>query len=71
MGKLHGDDYVRTRPFGKLGDKGCDGYLQSTGDVFACYGALNADAGKVAYLIEKMKSDFEKAKKALSGIMKR
>jgi hypothetical protein len=70
MGKRHGDDYVRTRPFGKLGDKGCDGYLQSTGDVFQCYGAINADTGKVDYLIGKMEEDFLKAKTALSGIMK-
>lgn len=26
MAQLHGDDFVRVRPFGKLGDKGCDDY---------------------------------------------
>jgi hypothetical protein len=41
MAKLHSDDFVRVRPFGSLGDKGCDGYLQSCGQVFQCYGALN------------------------------
>jgi hypothetical protein len=70
MGKLHGDDFVRVRPFGSLGDKGCDGYLQSNGQVFQCYGALNADGGKVAYLIGKMEEDFAKAAKALPSIMK-
>jgi len=70
MGKLHGDDFARIRPFGSLGDKGCDGYLQSTGEVFQCYGALNGDGGKVAYLIGKMAEDYAKAAKALPSIMK-
>ena len=26
MLKVHGSDFVRLRPFGVLGDKGCDGY---------------------------------------------
>lgn len=69
MGKLHGADFVRVRAFGKLGDKGCDGYLKSTGQVFACYGALNGDGGKVKYLITKMGSDYAKAIKSLAGIM--
>jgi len=70
MGKLHRDDFVRVRPFGNLGDKGCDGYLSSTGQVFQCYGALNGDSGKVAYLISKMASDYAKASEKLSSIMK-
>ena len=70
MGKLHGDDFVRVRPFGSLGDKGCDGYLQSNGQVFQCYGALNADTGKVAYLIGKMGEDYAKAATAIPSIMK-
>ena len=40
MGLLHGDDFVRVRPYGALGDKGCDGYLHSVGQLFQCYGAL-------------------------------
>ena len=70
MQKVHGDDFVRVRPFGKLGDKGCDGYLNSSGQVFQCYGALNGDGGKVAYLISKMGEDFGKAAKAIPSIMK-
>jgi hypothetical protein len=55
MERLHGSDFIRVRAFGKLGDKGCDGYLQSTGKVFACYGAINGDGtGKVAYFVGKM-----------------
>lgn len=70
MSKLHGDDFVRVRPFGQKGDKGCDGYLQSSGQLFQCYGALNGDKGKVDYLIGKMEEDFLKAKSKLSAIMK-
>ncbi|MDQ0466333.1 hypothetical protein QO010_004126 [Caulobacter ginsengisoli] len=70
MARLHGDDFVRVRPFGSLGDKGCDGYLISDGKVFQCYGALGGDKGKVESLIEKMDEDFEKAKQKLPHIMK-
>jgi hypothetical protein len=69
MAAAHGADFVRVRPFGSLGDKGCDGYLQSTGAVFACYGALNGDRGKVDYLIGKMGDDYGKALVALPAIM--
>lgn len=69
MNAAHGSDFVRVRPFGAVGDKGCDGYLQSTGKVFACYGAINAAPDKVQYLIRKMDDDFTKALKALSEIM--
>lgn len=70
MEKCHGDDYVRIRPFGRKGDKGCDGYLQSSGQVFQCYGAVNSDGGKVNYLIGKMKADFNTVKEKLPSIMK-
>lgn len=70
MATAHGSDFVRVRAFGALGDKGCDGYLQSTGKVFACYGAINAASGKVQYLIKKMEDDFAKALNALAAIMK-
>ena len=70
MQECHGDDFVRVRPFGSKGDKGCDGYLQSSGQVFQCYGAINGDGGKVNYLIGKMNEDFEKAKAKIPSIMK-
>lgn len=70
MEKIHGDDFVRVRPFGQLGDKGCDGYLKSTGVLFQCYGAVNGDKSKVKNLIGKMEADFSKAKENLSDIMK-
>ncbi len=70
MSAAHGDGYVRVRPYGQLGDKGCDGYLASSGRVHACYGAVNADGSKVAYLIGKMETDFAKAKAHLGAVMK-
>lgn len=66
----HGSDFFRLKPQGSLGDKGCDGYLKSTGEVFACYGAQNGAAGSQAGLIGKMHDDFGKAKAELSSIMK-
>ena len=70
MERLHGEDFVRTRSFGRLGDKGADGYLRSSGTVFQCYGAINGDKSRVSYLIEKMKTDFCTARKRLGDIMK-
>lgn len=70
MGLLHGDDFVRIRPYGSLGDKGCDGYLQSNGQLFQCYGALAGELKQVATLTTKMTDDFAKALKNLGAIMK-
>ena len=71
MEQLHGSDFVRIRPFGQLGDKGCDGYLRSSGTVFQCYGAVNGDKNKVRYLTKKMRTDFANARKRLGAIMKK
>ena len=70
MGQLHGDDFVRVRPFGKLGDKGCDGYLNSSGQLFQCYGALNGETKQVAKLTKKMSDDFGTAAAKLAAIMR-
>ena len=70
MGQLHGDDFVRVRPFGKLGDKGCDGYLNSSGGLFQCYGALNGETKQVARLIKKITDDFDTAASKLTAIMR-
>lgn len=70
MEKLHGDDFVRVRPYGSLGDKGCDGYLISSGQLFQCYGALAGELKQVATLTGKMTGDFSKAQKNLAAIMK-
>lgn len=70
MGHLHGSDFVRVRAYGSLGDKGCDGYLQATGQLFQCYGALNGESKKVATLTKKIRDDFTTAKAKLGSIMK-
>jgi len=71
MLKVHSDDFVRVRPFGQLGDKGCDGFLRSGGQVFQCYGALDGGSNnKVAYLIKKMEDDYLKAVNTIAPIMK-
>ena len=70
MENLHGDDFVRVRPYGSLGDKGCDGYIMSSGQLFQCYGALAGGLKQVATLTRKMIGDFEKALQKLPKIMK-
>ena len=70
MGQLHGDDFVRVRPFGKLGDKACDGYLNSSGQVFQCYGAMNGETKQVAKPTKKMTDDFGTAAAKLAAIMR-
>jgi hypothetical protein len=70
MERLHGDDFVRVRAFGSLGDKGCDGYLDGSGQVFQCYGKLHDAAVNVSALIAKMSDDYAKAAAALSTIMR-
>ena len=70
MARRHGDDFVRTRPWGSAGDKGCDGYLMSTGDLFQCYGKIHDAALSLTTIISKMGEDYGKAAGALSKIMK-
>lgn len=70
MKRCHGDDFVIVRPFGSLGDRGCDGYLATTGRVFACYGKLNDAVPTVAALTGKMDDDYDKACTNLGSIMK-
>jgi hypothetical protein len=70
MSKLHGDDFVPVRAFGRRGDKGCDGYLLQSGQLFQCYGKLH-DAGlDVDGMVGKMEKDYGKAVAGLSVIMK-
>lgn len=70
MTRAHGDDYVPTRPFGSLGDRGCDGYLMSIGQVFACYGKVDDAAPSVSTIVEKMVDDYGKACLHLKDVMK-
>jgi len=69
MEARYGENFVRIKPYGKLGDSGCDGYLQSDGSVYACYGAQNDAAGSAAGIISKMKDDFAKVLEKLPDIM--
>jgi hypothetical protein len=70
MEKLHGDDFVRVRPFGSLGDKGCDGYLSSNGQVFQCYGKLEDAPVNAASIVRKLEDDYSLAANHLIAIMR-
>lgn len=70
MERAHGDDFIRTRPYGQRGDKGCDGFLRSLGQVFACYGKLDDACPSVAALVEKMDDDYGKACKHLKAVLR-
>lgn len=70
MAQLHGDDFIRVRPFGALGDKGCDGYLNSSGQLYQCYGALNGEPKQVSTLTNKITTDYGKAATNLPTIMR-
>lgn len=70
MEKAHGADFVRVRAFGSLGDKGCDGYLQSCGRVYQCYGKMADASVKVATLVNKINDDFALATGHLQTVMK-
>jgi hypothetical protein len=70
MERLHGADFVRVRPFGLLGDKGCDGYLSSNGQVFQCYGKLEDASVRSADIVKKLGDDYGLAATYLTAIMK-
>ena len=70
MEKVHGADFIRVRAFGSLGDKGCDGYAQTSGQVFQCYGKMPDAAVNVAKLVGKINGDYVLAGNHLQAIMK-
>lgn len=70
MSRAHGDDFIPTRPRGQLGDKGCDGYLASLGQVFACYGKQDDSSPSVPDILKKMNDDYGKACKHLKSLVK-
>lgn len=64
MEHRHPDDFVRVKASGPLGDKKCDGLIQSTTEIFQCYGADNGGAKKNsvnAALTTKMVADYKGA----------
>lgn len=68
--RLYGGDFVRVRPMGKLGDKGCDGYYAPTGKVYQCYGKASDTRLETRTLVAKVKADYALASTHLSSIMK-
>jgi hypothetical protein len=70
MEKAHSADFIRVRSFGSLGDKGCDGYLQSCGRVFQCYGKMPDASVNVSTLVSKINDDFELARHHLKDVMR-
>jgi hypothetical protein len=70
MSRAYGENFVRTRPHGQLGDRGCDGYLQQSGLVYACYGTVNGRTPVMSELLSKIDDDAKKSSKFLSSIQK-
>jgi hypothetical protein len=70
MERYHKTDFVRVRPHGTLGDKGCDGYVLSTGRLYQCYGKIADAALNVSRTKAKILEDFGKAKKNFGSTMK-
>lgn len=70
MERRHKSDFVRVRPYGGVGDKGCDGYLQSGGQLYQCYGKVDDAALNVKTTTTKMTDDFAKASIHFKDIMK-
>jgi len=66
----YGTDFVRIRPFGSLGDKGCDGYRSSNGQVYQCYGKLEDGKLTVSGLTNKVNADYALASAHLTTLMK-
>ncbi len=58
MSMSHPGDFVQTRPWGKLGDEKCDGYLRSQRRFLQCY-APNELSKRVT--LSKLNEDFEGA----------
>ncbi|NIJ16037.1 ABC-three component system protein [Sphingobium vermicomposti] len=66
----YGSDFIRVRPFGSLGDKGCDGYRSTAGQVFQCYGKLEDAAPSATGIAKKIVDDYVLAGGHLGTIMK-
>ena len=68
--RLYGGDFVRVRPMGSLGDKGCDGYHAPSGKVYQCYGKASDTALDTGKLVTKVFDDYALAAGHLPTIMK-
>ena len=59
MEAVHGTDFIRVRPAGKVGDRKCDGYLRSADTVFQVYAPTQV---VLAAWVNKVDEDFAGAK---------
>lgn len=55
MEAVHGADFIRVRPAGRVGDRKCDGYLQRTDTVFQVYAPFTV---KISEWLTKIGDDF-------------
>ncbi len=58
MEAVHGTDFIRVRPAGKVGDRKCDGYLTRTDTVFQVYAPTVV---KISQWVNKVDIDFNGA----------
>lgn len=61
MERIYGDDFIRVRPHGNLGDDGVDGYFLHEGIVYQCYGAEDGKVQRHTEVGQKMRDDFHTA----------
>uniref|UniRef100_A0A9E7ZZS4 ABC-three component systems C-terminal domain-containing protein n=1 Tax=Bosea sp. NBC_00436 TaxID=2969620 RepID=A0A9E7ZZS4_9HYPH len=66
--RLYPDDFIRVRPHGNRGDGGVDGFRQSDGTVYQCYGAREGYVHRIDSVSDKMKADFETARISTRGM---
>ncbi|MDZ4858305.1 MAG: ABC-three component system protein [Candidatus Hydrogenedentes bacterium] len=59
LSHVYGDDFEPKPAWGKLGDAKCDGFLRSSGTIFACHAPAN---WSVSTASRKVKEDFSGAK---------
>lgn len=68
MVQIHKEDFTNAMPWGRLGDRGNDGYLITEKTLFQCYSPYEIKATET---IRKVTSDFEKSKEYWAGHIKK
>jgi hypothetical protein len=61
MERVYGDDFVRVKPHGNIGDQGVDGCFFCADTIFQCYGAVDGKVQRLTDVAAKMRSDFDTA----------
>lgn len=64
MVQIHKEDFTNAMPWGRLGDRGNDGYLITEKTLFQCYSPYEIKATET---IRKVTTDFEKSKEYWEG----